>query len=584
MNQTLRTFHLVTLAIALVLLAATWLLLAPPVLGGRTSFVIVNGNSMEPVYVRGDLVLVRAAETYNVGDIATYRHPQIGPVIHRIIGRSGDRWQFKGDHNSFVDPYQPRDADLIGRAVLHVPFVGGLLVAARNPVVIVVLAVGAGVLFMQRSQPRSRLRRNQPRGAAFGLRVGPNAGLFGSAALIAFAALGLSVWALLQPLQRAQTEEISYTHTGAFSYRAAAPNGIYDGDSATTGEPIFWQLSNQLDVAFDYELKADAPTTIEGSAQLDATLSSADGWRRTLALSQLQPFDGKVPTLRGSVDLDQIRTLIDSLETRAGLPRREYLLTISPHIQIDGSVNGETLQDTFSPKLVFRSDEFQLSLVRDDEQDSLLPVKAAILKHETLVEQRLFPNVPLTVGTARLAAPIVLVLALVVAGVCGFPLLHDLRRNETARIRLRYGGLLADATPIATQSRIEIVVADIDTLARIAERQGALMLHDTTAFPPRYLVCNGDTMYTYRSTTAAQPLPISSTETQAFSGAPQELQSDWHTVFLQELRSRGLASEACRIAGVALAEAYREREHNTGFARAWDRARTASLNQGGSAI
>ncbi|KPV48928.1 hypothetical protein SE17_35430, partial [Kouleothrix aurantiaca] len=64
----------------IVLLLAAWIALAPPQLGGSTRLIIVNGNSMEPGLQRGDLVFVRAADSYTVGQIATYQHPQIGPV------------------------------------------------------------------------------------------------------------------------------------------------------------------------------------------------------------------------------------------------------------------------------------------------------------------------------------------------------------------------------------------------------------------------------------------------------------------------------------------------------------------------
>lgn len=58
-------------ALALVLLAAVWLALAPAQFGGSAAYVIVNGNSMEPTFHRGDLVIVRAADEYKVGEIVT---------------------------------------------------------------------------------------------------------------------------------------------------------------------------------------------------------------------------------------------------------------------------------------------------------------------------------------------------------------------------------------------------------------------------------------------------------------------------------------------------------------------------------
>src|SRR6266496_6188934 len=103
----------------LVLFGSALIAFAPLQLGGQAAFVIVNGNSMEPLYHRGDLVILRTADDYQVGDIVTYRHPQIGPVIHRIIGRDAERFVFRGDHNNFIDPYRPIRSELIGKSWIY---------------------------------------------------------------------------------------------------------------------------------------------------------------------------------------------------------------------------------------------------------------------------------------------------------------------------------------------------------------------------------------------------------------------------------------------------------------------------------
>src|SRR5690349_16962017 len=102
-------------ALMLVLTGATWLTLAPAQLGGQSTYVIVNGNSMEPVLHTGDLVILHTAADYQTGEIVTYRHPQIGTVIHRIIGRDSGRYIFRGDHNSWIDDYRPSRDALLGK-------------------------------------------------------------------------------------------------------------------------------------------------------------------------------------------------------------------------------------------------------------------------------------------------------------------------------------------------------------------------------------------------------------------------------------------------------------------------------------
>jgi signal peptidase I len=69
--------------------------------------VIVNGISMEPGFHKGDLVIILAADSYHVGDIVAYRHPDIGPIIHRIVEQKDDRFVLRGDNNSWLDSYLP---------------------------------------------------------------------------------------------------------------------------------------------------------------------------------------------------------------------------------------------------------------------------------------------------------------------------------------------------------------------------------------------------------------------------------------------------------------------------------------------
>ena len=84
----------------LTLVLAVWVVAAPAQLGGLASYVVVTGNSMEPNLHDGDLAIVRLTDRYQPGDVVAYRHPDIGPVIHRIQTVGNDRFVFQGDNNS----------------------------------------------------------------------------------------------------------------------------------------------------------------------------------------------------------------------------------------------------------------------------------------------------------------------------------------------------------------------------------------------------------------------------------------------------------------------------------------------------
>lgn len=145
-------FRLVAwIATTTLLLAGLWWAAAPPQLGGRTSFVEVDGTSMLPRLRYGDLVLLRTSGSYRVGEVVGYRSALLDRVVlHRIVAVDHGRFTFKGDNNDFLDPERPTRARIVGRKWLVVPSAGKLVATLRVPWVVgalvglLVLALGLG--------------------------------------------------------------------------------------------------------------------------------------------------------------------------------------------------------------------------------------------------------------------------------------------------------------------------------------------------------------------------------------------------------------------------------------------------------
>ena len=136
-------------------LVVGWLLW-PSSLGGCTTLTIVSGESMEPTYYTGDLVVSRCGPVEN-GDVIVYNPPNVGGarVIHRIVGGDADGWRVQGDNNDFLDPWQPTGDQILGSAVLHIPQVGKFAAILLSPLtwislLIIALAV---VIWPGRNEP-----------------------------------------------------------------------------------------------------------------------------------------------------------------------------------------------------------------------------------------------------------------------------------------------------------------------------------------------------------------------------------------------------------------------------------------------
>lgn len=127
--------------VACVLVAVAWYVtLAPSRIGGPLTPVIVRGTSMLPTLEPGDLVLAYRSPGLRTGQVAVFRGPSEGYVIHRITAVDGERITTQGDNRDRPDPWATTADDVVGVARLAVPGVGRYLLVLADPLVIAALA------------------------------------------------------------------------------------------------------------------------------------------------------------------------------------------------------------------------------------------------------------------------------------------------------------------------------------------------------------------------------------------------------------------------------------------------------------
>lgn len=86
---------------------------------------VVQSGSMEPVYSKGDFLLVKSQSDYRVGDVVVYQSGSI-LIVHRLISINGSIAITKGDANDIPD--MPFDISCIkGRVVFYIPAVGYII-------------------------------------------------------------------------------------------------------------------------------------------------------------------------------------------------------------------------------------------------------------------------------------------------------------------------------------------------------------------------------------------------------------------------------------------------------------------------
>jgi signal peptidase I len=496
----------------LLALALAWTVFAPTAIGGRTAYVTVTGSSMEPGFRPGDLIIVRRAARYEVGDVVVYRHPEIGAVIHRIVERSGERFILQGDNNSWMDSYRPSQSEVVGRQWVHIPFIGTAMTRLRSPQNLLLLAgTLAGMMMMTTPNGRSRQmsgrrhgRMNPPAtpgGASATLLDARGREAAATLALVALVCLLAAAVTFTRPAERAVTSDLTYEQTGAFTYSAPAPPGIYDGAGVTTGDPVFHQFTDSVTISFDYLLSTDAATRIDGSWTFDAVVSGSNGWKRTLPLSEPGTFSGSSFTARGMLDLAEVQRITDDVAARTGLDQGVYTITIRPQVSMSGILAGQPLDDTFTPELRFQIDPLQMRLVDGAATDAaiLQPYQSGVVSRSG--------SEPNTISILGWGLSLALARAMSVAGLVltavmlAWIVVQTARvqfSSESTRIQAAYGEQLVEVTDtgILPEERI-ISVTGFNALARIAARDGAPILHQVTGTTHRYVVTTPAGTYQY---------------------------------------------------------------------------------------
>lgn len=132
---------------------------APVKLGGVASYAIINGRSMEPTFQAGDLIILTARPKHKVGDIVAYLDPQMkANIIHRIIKYEDGHYVLKGDNNSWVDPFNPTENEIIGTKYIYIHKVGNWILWLRKPInmSIFVGLFGGGIIMSMAFETKSK--------------------------------------------------------------------------------------------------------------------------------------------------------------------------------------------------------------------------------------------------------------------------------------------------------------------------------------------------------------------------------------------------------------------------------------------
>lgn len=514
--------QLVTTIVGLAVVGLAWFYLAPPMLGGSTSYVVTDGASMQPRFHAGDLALVRGGSrsSYHVGEIVAYHSEMLHTlVLHRIVGIGGGRYLFKGDHNSFIDPERPVRSELAGALWLHIPKAGRALNWLHRPShsavvsgLLVLFALGGGGLGIR----RRRRRRSDTATATRRERAPTVASPVASEAartVLTLAALATLLFGFLALIgyrhstMRTVETPGAYVHHGTYAYSASTtPSAIYPSGAVVTGQPVFLRLVRRLRLDFAYRFASSLPHSVAGTVRLDATLASSAGWRKHLVAGTPLPFrgDGRLLTIR--LDLAAIEKTIAGYYKLTGAPGDTFTLALVPTVQVHGLVSGRAIRSSFAPApLDFAVGQYSLLTAQGRGGRSAAafhPSSAGVIE-EAVPRSIALPGARARVTTLRSLGSIGTLAAILVALAAAAALALARRGDELTRIRRTYGSaLVAVTSPPVIPNGGYVDVPSFESLAYLAESYSRLILHHDDLGTHSFYLDDDSSVYRYRLTSA----------------------------------------------------------------------------------
>ena len=487
-----RVFSVVGAALGVVV----WLAFAPAALGGSSTYVTTYGVSMEPTLHRGDLAIVRPQSSYQVGDVVAYRSETLHTVVlHRIIGRDGERYVFKGDNNTWVDTDRPTAAQLVGKMDVRLPGFGSRVQQVASPPGIAVLATFAA-LPMAKGKRRKGRNGGTDAGAPAPARrrLPPLRHVDPKMLIFTAVAVGLLAFAFTRPTTQQTMSDLPFDDRGTFTYAGPAPGAgsVYQGDQVSSGQPIFLNLVDRLDMGFTYTASALSPIEAIGDVYLSGTIMDADGWSFPFEIAPKTTFAGTEVSTGGTVDLRMLQSTIAGMEASTGVKRDTYTVLIKATVNRELRRKDVTTAGVFATSLEFKLDDLEMYLATPGGT-ALTPTQGGLLSLPVKRENTITAlGQSASVAAVRAAA---LALALITFAVWIDWLVRAARSDESSLIERRYRTYLLPVRTGMPASDLVIDVESIAALARIADHSGAPMLHGE---PGVYHVVDGARVYRYR--------------------------------------------------------------------------------------
>jgi signal peptidase I len=511
-----------------ILLTVTLLVVFAPVrLGGEMTLLVVNGTSMEPGMHTGDFAFVSRDRLPHVGEIAAYRSPTLGVVIHRVIADDGSRLTLLGDNRTTVDPDHPTYEEVVGRLVMHVPGAARYLRLIGDPRAIAVLVAASilagGLIGSKKASTHEmiwhRMRHMRPAAAGMAqLSVWRPFGvqLAGIAATLVVASVALFVFVARSGYTQSSSKVVAFSERGVFDYASSdVPAGLYPDDRLAAPQPVVRGATKQLNIIYDYSLgPKDVPVdpgSVSGSYAITAEIAHDTGWRRDLVLVPPTAFSGDTVHVTAPLVLSQLEDLAARLESALKIQDNltAYSVRFVATVSAKGTAAGQPFARQVSQSMQFAMTNRVLTLDRDPKNTTLsvtttptVTLTSEVARHLNLPIVHLglpYKDIPwLAWGGMFIGVGLLAVVAVASATTA--------RAAERSAILSRHRDLLVDVTSEELAPKSDVVlVRQFDDLTRIALMASVPVMRFVGETRDLYAVQTATQTFVYHSAASGAP-------------------------------------------------------------------------------
>lgn len=476
--------------IPLVILFAWLIFLRPTFLYGNTSYIIVMGKSMEPTLKQGDLVILKRANSYSVGDILSYISPHGPIIIHRVVGLEDGAFILKGDNHTSVDPWPVTQDMTLGRLVFSIPRVGATLSSLKNP--LRMATVISSLFFFsvplsdkpEKKRPKPRSTLTLPTWLSKRIMI-----LIPFIALLALSGYGVFHVQRLPTENTRFVEQYTYGHVGNFDYTVElTPNILYNKTTIGPGEAIYLSLARVMDIRFDYEFNCTSPADVSGTYSVYMDLELPEEWMRRFTITSDVPIGSNGFTFSHQLNITSINQLIKVIEEETANRASVYELKIIPEIHIVAEVEGDTVEEDISPSMVITFTRNRLTVEGLSHNQ---PKTIGQMEVEPATRNMLGKPI-LVIHLRYLSYMVLAAFSMATAYVSYYVWSEPI--SMTKRIKRKYGKKIVESSePVEQIGKVTIKVDAIDDLAKVAEEAFKPIIHNNNLF----YVLDGEVRYEF---------------------------------------------------------------------------------------